>query len=142
MEIPTGRAKHFGLVTCYGNITDAYVSWADPPLGFTDHNVLFMLLHHGTETPQVPDLQHQPVVTQLQDSLPAQTGTSLRATSNPGSPITSTTVLGKTGLSNQGSIKAGSHSRSYTVKLKMTSSRQKLKCKEKVEQEFITMNTR
>lgn len=34
---------------CYGNIKDAYISKSQPPLGFSDHNVVFLLPHYRAE---------------------------------------------------------------------------------------------
>ena len=44
VDILTRRGNILDI--CYGNITDAYISRAHPPLGFSDHNVVSLLPHY------------------------------------------------------------------------------------------------
>lgn len=41
--------RHNTLDLCYGNISDAFTAQAQPPLGYSDHNVVVLLPHYRSE---------------------------------------------------------------------------------------------
>lgn len=71
-DIPTRKANILDL--CYGNITDVFSAQAHPPLGFSDHNVVFLFPHYKPELKCIKPRTHcstqwsEAATTQLQGS--------------------------------------------------------------------------
>ena len=174
VDVPTRRGNILDL--CYGNITDAYISQARPPLGFSDHNVVFLLPHYKPvlkrHKPQNCSINQwsEGAITQLQGSLACTDWDIFDGNLDERvSVITdyikfciSTTIPVKTFKKYPNSKPWITHHINHRLKEKQEAFQQqdwvslkiisrqvkndiimaKLKYKEKLEQEFSTMNTK
>lgn len=68
VDVPTRKENTLDL--CYGNITDAFSVRAHPPLGYSDHNVVFLLPQYKPELKRIKPQTHS--ITQWSEDAIAQ----------------------------------------------------------------------
>ncbi|KAG1954049.1 hypothetical protein F2P79_009424 [Pimephales promelas] len=73
VDVPTRKENTLDL--CYGNVADAFTARAFPPLGFSDHNAIFLLPRYKPKLKRIKPTTHsvtlwsEGAIEQLQGSL-------------------------------------------------------------------------